>query len=131
MLPPPTSALPFDVALHCSRHYVSPLTFTSLFSFQTFLLSSLLSPTFSRLSASHSSFDCQLASLAAASFFDPPLLSQSLNTFNLLSSSLICHSIHPVLPFIISPYLPLPSVLLMLSACLKDGFKDLLSPSTQ
>lgn len=84
-----------------------------------------------RLSLSHFSFDRQLASLAPASFFDPTLLSQPLNTFNLLSSSLICHSIHPMLPFIIWPYLLLPSVLLLLSACLRDGFKDLLSPSTQ
>ena len=103
-----------------------------LFSFQTFLqhlilLSSALSPIFSRHSASQSSFDCLLAFLFATSFFDPPLLSQSLNTFNLLSSSLICHSIHCVLPFIISPYRPPPSVLL-LSACLNDGFKDPLSP---
>lgn len=103
------------------QHYVSPLTFTSLLSFQTFLLSWALSPIFSRFPASHSSFDCQLALLAAASFFDPPLLTQSLNTFNLLSSFLICHSIHPVLPFIISPYLPLPSVLL-LAVSLSEGW---------
>lgn len=133
ILLPPTLALHFDVALLCSLHCVSLLTFTCLFSFQTFLLPhillcSALSPIFPHLSASHSSFDCQLASLSAASFFDPPLLSQSLNTFNLLSSSLICHSIHSALPFIISPYRLPPSVLLLLSACLKDGFKDPLSP---
>lgn len=84
-------------------------------------ISPLLSPIFSHFPASHSSFDCQLALLAAASFFDPPLLTQSLNTFNLLSSFLICHSIHPVLPFIISPYLPLPSVLL-LAVSLSEGW---------
>lgn len=33
----------------------------------------------------------------------PPLLFQPLNTFNLLSSSLICHSIHPTLPSLSAP----------------------------
>lgn len=133
ILPPQSVAFHFDMTPVLSPHHVSPLTSTCLLSFLTFpqphILHSALSPTFSRFSASHSSFDCQLASLATASFFDPPLLSQSFNTFNLLSSSLICHSIHPVLPFIISPYRPPPSVLLLLSACLKDGFKDPFSSS--
>lgn len=127
ILPPQSLALHFDEALHCSLHcvfsahlYLSallsripPTTHSPLLSSEPYFLSPLC---FSFL------FECQLAALAA-SFFDPPLLSQSLNTFNLLSSSLICHSIHSVLPFIISPYRPPPSVLLLLSACL-DGRMD-------
>lgn len=49
--------------------------------------------------------------------------------FTLLLSNLPLHSSHT--PFIIGPYLPLPSVLLLLLACLKDAFKDLLSPTAQ
>lgn len=126
LLHPWPSTLMWPSSAACTVSLASPFHVCS--PFKHILLSSALSPIFSRFSASHSSFDCQLASLSAASFFDPPLLSKSLNTFNLLSSSLICHSIHPVLPFIISPYRPPPSVLLLLSARLKDGFKDPLSP---
>ena len=125
---PQSWALHSDEALHCSLHcvfsahlylsalfsHISPATHFPLLSSEPYFLSP---PCFSFL------FECQLAALSAASFFDPPLLSQSLNTFNLLSSSLICHSIHSVLPFIISPYRPPPSVLLLLSACL-DGRMD-------
>lgn len=101
--PLPVSSLFKHPPLNSEPDFLSPLCFSFLFSLPACLTLS-------------------------ASFFDPPLLSQSLNTFNLLSSSLICHCIHPMLPFIISPYRPPPSVLLLLSACLKDGFKDPLSP---
>lgn len=116
----------------CTSSLPSPLPVCSPFKhFSWHIFSSQLWDLLYLASGSHFSFDCQLASFSTAYFFDPPLFSQPLNTFNLLSSSLICHSIHPVLPFIISPYHPLPSVLLLLSACLKDGFKDPLSPSTR
>lgn len=105
----------------------SPLPVCSLFKHLSYnTLSSALSPLFSYFSDSHSSF-AKLPYSLPTSFFCPPLLYQPLNIFNLLSSSLICYTIHPMLTFIISPYRPLPSVLL-LSACLTNGFKEPLSP---
>lgn len=53
--------------------------------------------------------------------FDPPLLFQGLNTFNLLSFFLIFHFIHPVLSVIISLSHPPPPVLLLLLVFLNNG----------
>lgn len=94
LLPPP-SALRFDVVLG----FMMPHLYLSVLSNIFPLL--IAEPHF--FCASHFSFDCQLASLSAASFFDTPLLSQPLNTFNLLSSSLICRSILPILPSLSAP----------------------------
>lgn len=101
------------------------LTFTYLLSFHKFLPSSMLRPTFSLIviplltaNLLHFSTFCPSTALPTTQYIQ----------FTLLLSNLPLHS--SLAPFIIYTYLLLPSVLLLL-ACLKDTFKDLLFPSTQ